>query len=105
MYGLIDTQIAEIKNIFVQHPDVVQVIIYGSPVKGNYKPGSDIDLAFTGTVINSTVLNKINISLDDLLLPYKYDLTIFDKIFNDYLIAYIKRAGIIIYDKNFEIEL
>ena len=29
MYGLIDTQIAEIKNIFVQHPDVVQVIIYG----------------------------------------------------------------------------
>ena len=105
MYGLIDTQIAEIKNIFVQHPDVVQVIIYGSPVKGNYKPGSDIDLAFTGTVINSTVLNKINISLDDLLLPYKYDLTIFDKIFNDDLIAHIKRAGIIIYGKNFEIEL
>ena len=105
MYGLIDTQIAEIKNIFVQHPDVVQVFIYGSRVKGNYKPGSDIDLAFTGTVINSTVLNKINISLDDLLLPYKYDLTIFDKIFNDDLIAHIKRAGIIIYDKNFEIEL
>ena len=105
MYGLIDTQIAEIKNIFVQHPDVVQVFIYGSRVKGNYKPGSDIDLAFTGTVINSTVLNKINISLDDLLLPYKYDLTIFDKIFNDDLIAHIKRAGIIIYGKNFQIEL
>ena len=34
MYGLIDTQIAEIKNIFVQHSDVVQVIIYGSRVKG-----------------------------------------------------------------------
>ena len=94
--GLNEGDIARIQTIFKNHLEVVQVIIYGSRAKGNYKPHSDIDITLIGD-ISLKVQNKIDFELDDLLFPYKFDISIFNQIKNKDLIEHINRVGKIIY--------
>jgi predicted nucleotidyltransferase len=43
-FGIPEKSIGKICGIFAQHPEIDRVILYGSRAKGNFKPGSDIDL-------------------------------------------------------------
>jgi len=43
--------------------------------------------------------NKISLDLDDLLLPYKIDLSIYDQITDSDLIDHISRVKIIFYKR------
>ena len=45
-------------------------------------------------------LNKIHWELDELDLPYNFDISIYNKIENNELIDHINRVGITIYEKN-----
>ena len=65
--------------MFKSYPEIEQVCIYSSRAKGNYYPGSDIDLVIMDDLIKDSRLSKLEIDLDDLLLPYKLDLTVFQK--------------------------
>ena len=96
--GLKSSDLEKIQLIFKEHLEIDKVIIYGSRAKGNYNPYSDIDITLVGS-IDLTSQNKIENELDDLLLPYKFDVSIFNKIENPDLIEHIKRAGRIIYTK------
>jgi len=87
----------QIISIFKKYPSVTQVVLYGSRAKGNYRSGSDIDLTMKGDGINLKLLNKITNDLDDLLLPYTFDLSIFAQIDNRDLIAHIDRVGKVVY--------
>ncbi len=49
--------------------------------------------------MNLSTLLKIENELDDLLLPYKIDLSIFHKIEDLDLIEHINRVGIVFYEK------
>ena len=100
MFGLQARDINMINAIFSKHDNVKKAIIYGSRAKGNYRNNSDIDLTLIGENINLDTLLKIENELDDLLLPYKIDLSIFHKIENKDLIEHINRVGIIFYDKS-----
>jgi predicted nucleotidyltransferase len=64
-----------------------------SRAKGNFKPGSDIDMVLKGTKIDLHLLNKISLELDDLLLPYIFDVSIYHQISNPDLIAHISLFG------------
>jgi uncharacterized protein len=46
--GLGVRDIAEIRGVFERYPKVSNAILYGSRAKGNYRPGSDIDLTLQG---------------------------------------------------------
>lgn len=100
MFGLKDTDIHLINSVFENYSCITKVMIYGSRAKGNYKNGSDIDLTLIGEDINLTTLLKIENELDDLLLPYQIDLSIYNKIENLDLISHIKRMGIVFYERN-----
>ena len=93
-YGLTTTQINKIKTVFNKFPEIEKVLIYGSRAKGNYRPSSDIDLSLFGNNIDLSLLLKIEMDLDDLLLPYKFDLSIYDKIKNPEFVDHIDRVGI-----------
>ena len=67
---------------------------------GKQKPYSDIDIALYGKSIDLTILNKIENQLDDLLLPYKFDVCVFEKLNNHDLISHIERVGINLYLKS-----
>lgn len=45
MYGLLDKDINYIINTLIRFPEVEKAIIFGSRAMGNYKKGSNIDLA------------------------------------------------------------
>ena len=98
-YGLENSVIDAIQKVLLGFPEVEEAILYGSRAKGNYKNGSDIDITFKGENISLTVLNSIVNQLDDLLLPYTFDLSINNQISNPDLIEHINRVGLIFYFK------
>jgi predicted nucleotidyltransferase len=96
-YGLKDETIESIRNILREYPEVEKVILYGSRAKGNFKPASDVDLTFIGDSIDQTILNEISWELDDLLLPYTFDLSIYSHIDSSDLLDHVQRVGILFY--------
>jgi hypothetical protein len=63
------------------------------------KPSSDIDLTLIGSNIDLTVRDRISAEIDDLLLPYRVDLSIYSLLSNQDLIDHIDRIGEIFYLK------
>lgn len=99
-YGLKEKTVKKINSIFANCEKVEEVVLYGSRAKGNYKSGSDVDLTIKGKKLNLKLLNKISLDLDDLLLPYTLDLSIYHHIANPDLIKHIERVGKIFYKRN-----
>lgn len=98
-FGLPPTTVEKICAVFASHPEVQKVVLYGSRAKGNYKKGSDIDLTMYGDSINQTLLLKILTELDDLLLPWMIDLSIFRQIDNVSLLEHVERVGVVFYQR------
>ena len=98
-YGLNEHNINRITEVLQDFPEVENALIYGSRVKGNFKPSSDIDITLRGNIDLQT-FSKIILRLDDLLLPNKFDLSIYDHITNPDLLSHIKRIGQVLYQNN-----
>jgi predicted nucleotidyltransferase len=98
-YGLKKETIEKIIDIFERHDEIEAVLLYGSRAKGNFKPGSDIDLTLIGKRLHLTLLNKVSLELDDLLLPYIFDLSLYNHIKQPDLIDHIQRVGKVFYSK------
>ena len=94
--GLSVQAVAAIRNVLAIHPAIERAILFGSRAKGNYKNGSDIDLAIFGPCSGSE-LGTIAWELDDLLLPWEIDLLQFDTIDNADLRDHILRVGQVFY--------
>lgn len=91
--GLDQRAISKINDIFRLFPEIDEAILYGSRAMGNFKPHSDIDLTLKGKNLDLNIQQKIETQLDDLLLPYKIDLSIFHQIQNQDLVDHISRVG------------
>ena len=96
-FGLKEKVIQQIQDVFAAFPEVDEAVLYGSWAKGNYRTGSDIDFTLKGGNMSLSVLNKISSQLDDLLLPYKFDLSIYRSIDNPALVDHINRVGVSFY--------
>ena len=72
---------------------VEKAIIYGSRAKGNYRQGSDIDLTLIAPDMTSRQLLQLEQAIDDLLLPWKVDLSLYHQIDNPSLMSHIQRVG------------
>lgn len=99
-YGLEQHTVDAITGVFKKYPQITCAIIYGSRAKGNYRKNSDIDITLRGEKLDLSTLYDIETTLDDLLLPYRIDLSNYDKIENDDLKDHIDRIGIAFYVKN-----
>ncbi len=98
-YGLTQKVIEKICSVFTRFPEIEKAILYGSRAKGNYKAGSDIDLTLYGTALTPELRTDIVEAVDDLLLPYTIDLSLFDELENADLRDHIKRVGIVFYER------
>jgi len=105
-FGLTQDTIHKIQTVLASYPEIKKAILYGSRAKGNYKNGSDIDL----TLILSNQytmqtkkpphsLIEIGVALDELDLPYTFDLSVYENIKNSELIEHINRVGLSFYEK------
>lgn len=98
-HGLSQKTVVAIQGALAAFPEVERAVIYGSRAKGNYKRGSDIDLTLIGPEVSDRVMSRIYWELDDLLLPYKIDLSRFSDLRNEALIDHILRVGLPIYER------
>ena len=95
-YGISATNGKWITDILSQFAEVQESILFGSRAKGNFKPGSDIDLAVKGPVSKDT-LSALLTDFEESLLPYFVDVVIYEHITNEALREHIDRVGISIY--------
>ena len=93
MYGLTPNDLKMILSVFKKYPDIKQVFIFGSRAMGNFKPGSDIDIAVKGDV-SEEVISLISIELNERLpMPYKFDVLAYNLIENEDLKKHIDQYG------------
>lgn len=92
-YGLKENTILRIQSVLADFPQIEEAILYGSRAKGNYKNGSDIDLTFKDENLTLFILGKVDEQLDDLLLPYTFDLSIYHQINSPELLDHMNRVG------------
>jgi uncharacterized protein len=98
-YGLSDEVIKKIQQIFTENNVVEKVILFGSRAKGNFKQGSDIDLAIIGNKIGMQEIVALKTALEKINLPIEFDLINFKTIAESALIEHIERVGVAIYQK------
>ena len=97
MFGLNQSDITQINNVFEGVASIQKVILYGSRAKGNYKNGSDIDLTLMGENISHKDLLNISNQLDDIMTPYQFDLSLYSQINNVELLKHIDRVGVVFF--------
>ena len=100
LFGLKTETIQAIQEILSKYPEIEKAILYGSRAKGNYRPGSDIDLTLIGEKLNLTTLQKIENEIDELLLPNTMDLSIHKQIRNIGLLEHIERVGKVFFERS-----
>ena len=99
-FGLKEATINKIIAVFGKYTQIDKILLYGSRAKGNYRNGSDIDLTLIGDQLNYSQLSSIESDIDDLFLPYSFDISIFKDIDNPDLIEHINRIGVVLYEKD-----
>jgi predicted nucleotidyltransferase len=97
--GLPGHAVDKIRGIFRDYSQISRVFLYGSRALGNYRPGSDIDLCIEAESLGLNELLSIENRMDDLLLPWKMDLSLLHQIDNPALIDHIRRVGVIFYKR------
>jgi len=97
--GLPEATIEKIRGVFALHPQVERAVLYGSRAKGNYKNSSDIDLTLFGDGLNDGELMNLSDELDELLLPYTIDLSIYARLDHADLREHIQRVGTVFYTR------
>lgn len=92
-FGLSEKTLKSLISIFQKFPKIEKVIVYGSRAKGNFKPGSDIDLTLVAPSFTTQDLLKVENEIEDLLLPYKIDLSLLHQIDDPDVLDHIARIG------------
>ncbi len=92
MNGLSEKTISQLHRVFICCKEIDQVLIYGSRAKGDFRPGSDIDLTLRGSNLTYNLMLEIGNQIDDLPLPYKVDLSLYPTLSPD-VKDHIQRVG------------
>ncbi len=94
--GISEIQWEQIFNVLRQHPSMTRAILFGSRAMGTYSPSSDIDLALVG-VEDELKAASIASELEELPLPYKFDVLALSAIEFQPLLEHIERVGLSVY--------
>ena len=85
-----------VRSVLRQHPEIESATLFGSRAKGTHTPRSDVDLALAGP-LGALGAAAIAAELEDLPLPYRFDVHALAAITHVPLLEHIKRVGQVIY--------
>ena len=98
MFGLIDRDIKYINMALSNFVEIDKAIIFGSRAMGNYKKGSDVDIAIVGESIDNKTILSLNDYLNEVYpIPYFFDIVHYNSILNKNLKSHIDKEGKVIY--------
>ena len=93
-WGLSEITIGKMVDVFRSFRGIKQALIYGSRAMGTHRPGSDIDITFVVSDDMTWIdFQRLETKLDDLDLPYKFDLSLMKQIDNKALLEHIEKNG------------
>jgi uncharacterized protein len=96
--GLMQSDLAAIHDILLQHPTVEHARIFGSRAKGTHHAGSDVDIALTGQTLTFEVVRRIGYLLnEETMMPYRFDVVDYNTLGNSAIAEHIDRVGVEIY--------
>ena len=95
---LTEHELSLIAGVFRRHPEIASAKLFGSRAKGASTPRSDVDLAVWGS-IDALRAEGIAAELDELPLPYHFDVKPFALIELRALREHIERVGILVYPR------
>ncbi|SHJ86996.1 Predicted nucleotidyltransferase [Geosporobacter subterraneus DSM 17957] len=99
-FGLSESDIAYIIGVIRSVEEIDKAVIFGSRAKGNYKPGSDIDIAIYGEKITFDTLATLHSMLEERgPLPYFFDVVNYSQLKHRELKEHIDRVGKIIFQR------
>jgi predicted nucleotidyltransferase len=99
-FGLTEKSLKICYAIFEKYPEIEEVIMYGSRAKGNYHPGSDVDLVLKGAQVTDFLRFKVWSDFDASSFPYNVDISVFHLLKSPELVQHINRVGQIFYKKS-----
>ncbi len=91
-YGLTERSYQKIKEVINKYSDY-EFIVFGSRARGDYKNGSDLDLAVKGEIDEKNYYAILN-SFDLLDIPYMIDIVFICKVKKKELLDAIQRDGV-----------
>ena len=100
-FGLYDNSYNLILKTISDSLEIEQAIIFGSRAMGNYKKGSDIDIAIFGKKIDFEVFTKLHGELNERLpIPYFIDIINFETLTNKNLKEHILKEGKLLFKRD-----
>lgn len=93
-FGLCPRDWKNIREVFSRFPQINNVTIFGSRAMGNYKDGSDIDLAVMESGIDNMDIINLKAAFDESDLPYNVDILYYPEVQNISLKDHIDRVGL-----------
>ncbi len=101
MFGLLERDLNYIQKAMEGFPEIDKAIIFGSRAIGNYKKGSDIDIAILGQNVTMVTLYELEDLLNEVYpIPYFFDLLRYEELTNENLKAHIDQFGKEVYNRN-----
>lgn len=97
--ALTGRELSLIAGVFRRHPEIASAKLFGSRAKGTSTPRSDVDLAVWGDV-DAIRAEGIAAELDELPLPYRFEVKPFELIKLSALREHIERVGISVYPES-----
>jgi predicted nucleotidyltransferase len=99
-FGLLSADVETILQTLCKYPSVERAYIFGSRAKGNFRNGSDVDIALKGSALDFDTLSQISYWLnEETTMPYQFDLVRYETIKEEAFKAHIDRVGIEFYSK------
>ena len=92
--GLPAADSAAVLALLKQQQGLEQVLLYGSRAMGRHHRGSDVDLCLLAPSLHLEDLLLLGARLDDLLLPWRFDLQLKHRIDQPGLLEHIERVGV-----------
>jgi predicted nucleotidyltransferase len=92
-FGLSSRALQLLRDVLATESTLGRAIVYGSRAKGNFQPGSDIDIALDAPEMSFQTYQRLCSAVDDLNLPWEIDLALLSHISNPKLLDHITRVG------------
>lgn len=99
-FGLTQKQVERIHAVFKRYPEVKKVVLFGSRAMGNFKKGSDIDLAVMDPVKPETLLAIGSVLNEETTLPHLFDVIGYKTIASRALQRHIDQHGVVFYRRD-----
>ena len=96
-FGIPTSLLEKMSETFSKYPDIEKVTLFGSRATGNFRNGSDIDLAISTP--KADIIPTLRIELDDMNSPYMIDLIDENNLTNQALLKQIRETGVTVYEK------